>query len=265
MERMKLMKTRLYWLVVLPVLMLGFIALGGSARSFKGDAKEDTAKEVIAKNGEAFIEAFHKGDAAALAAFWTEDADHTNAAGTHLKGREAIQKSFETFFAENKGHKLRINSASLRFLTPDVAVEDGTSEVIPPDGGPPSRTHYTVVHVQKDGKWLLGSLREATFLPSTNYEHLHDLEWTVGDWADEEGKGRSGFDPGPSTTMAASAKVPGPRMATSGSSRQPPCSKTGKRRRRRTPSLRSTRIPRVGNPRIELWMENHCPISRKSS
>jgi uncharacterized protein (TIGR02246 family) len=183
------MKTRLYWLVVLPVLMLGFMALGGSATSFKGDAKEDTAKEVIAKNGEAFIEAFHKGDAAALAAFWTEDADHTDQAGNHLKGREAIQKGFETFFAENKGHKLRINSTSLRFLTPDVAVEDGTTELIPPDGGPPSRARYTVVHVQKDGKWLLSSLREATFLPSTNYEHLHDLEWTVGDWADEEGKG----------------------------------------------------------------------------
>ena len=182
------MKTRWYWLAVIP-LLLGFLALAGSARPFKGDAKEDSAKEAIAKNGEAFIEAFHKGDAATLAAFWTEDGDQTDQAGSHLKGREAIQKAFESFFAENKGHKLRINSNALRFLTPDVAVEDGTSELIPPDGGPPSRARYTIVHVQKDGRWLVSSLREATFVPSTNYGHLHDLEWAVGDWADEEGKG----------------------------------------------------------------------------
>ncbi len=182
------MRNRLFWLAV-PVVLIGFTILPGGARPFKGDAKEDATKEAIAKNGEAFIEAFHKGDAAALASFWTEDGDYTDQTGKHLKGREAIQKAFEGLFADHKGLKLRINSDKLRFVTPDVAIEDGSTEVIPPDGGPPSRARYTIVHVQKDGKWLLSSVRDSHFTPSTNYEHLRDLEWTLGDWAGEPSNG----------------------------------------------------------------------------
>src|SRR5262249_43048656 len=85
--------------------------------------------------------------------------------------------------------KLRINSASLRFLTPDVAVEDGTTEVIPADGGPPSSSRYTIVHVKKDGRWFLGSVRNAPPAPSGTYEHLRDLEGLLGDWAEGGGKG----------------------------------------------------------------------------
>jgi hypothetical protein len=61
--------------------------------------------------------------------------------------------------------------------------------VIPPDGSPPSRTRYTIVHVKKNDQWLLSSVRDAPFAPPTNYEHLRELEWAIGDWATEEGKG----------------------------------------------------------------------------
>ena len=105
------------------------------------------------------MEAFGKGDAAALVALWTEDADVTGATGVHLKGRAAIEKALKGIFAENKGSQLRIESESLRFLTPDVAIEDGTSYSIPPNGAPPSRVRYTIVHVKKDGKWYLNSMR----------------------------------------------------------------------------------------------------------
>src|SRR5437763_17088492 len=93
-----------------------------------GEPKELTKdQEAIAKSAEAFVEAFHKGDAKALAAFWTADGDYTDQRGRHLKGQEAIEKAFKAFFTENKGLKLRINSDSLRFATPEVAIEDGTT------------------------------------------------------------------------------------------------------------------------------------------
>ena len=115
--------------------------------------------------------------------------DRPDETGRTLKGRAAIEKSFKEFFAENKGLKVRINSEALRFVTPDVAIEDGVSEVIHPDGAPPSRARYTIVHVKQSGQWRLGSVREAAFVVPTNYENLRELEWAIGDWADESAKG----------------------------------------------------------------------------
>jgi uncharacterized protein (TIGR02246 family) len=180
------MKTRLSGILALLAMTFLLAAPQGAAQPGKNDPKEEA---VLLKKAEAFVEAFHKGDAKALAAFWAPDGDYTDQTGQHLKGRKAIEKTFADFFAENKGMKLRINIHALRFLTPDVAVEDGTTEVIPPEGGPPSRARYTIVHVKKDGKWHLESVREAPFATPTNYEHLRELEWAIGTWAAEQGKG----------------------------------------------------------------------------
>jgi uncharacterized protein (TIGR02246 family) len=147
-------------------------------------ADEANDKAAIQKNAEAFIEAFHKGDAKAVAAFWTKDGDYTDQTGRTFKGRDAIEKAFSEFFADNKGLKVRIESMALKFVTPDVAVEDGITEVGSPDGPPPSRARYTIVHARKDGQWQLSSVRDAAYAPPSNYEHLRDLDWTIGNWAE---------------------------------------------------------------------------------
>jgi uncharacterized protein (TIGR02246 family) len=156
------------------------------AGTVQGEPKD---MEAIAKNAEAFVEAFHKGDAEALAAFWAVDGDYTDVTGQHIQGREAIAAAFKEFFAQHKGAKIRIDSLALRFVTPDLAIEDGTTEVFPTGEGPPSRTRYTNVHVKKDGQWLLHSVRGASYASSTNYEHLRGLEWIIGVWSSDAAKG----------------------------------------------------------------------------
>jgi uncharacterized protein (TIGR02246 family) len=148
-------------------------------------AESDPQEVVITKLAEAFVEAFQKGDAKAVAASWTENGDYVDLTGRHLQGRPAIENAFRDFFTENKGLKLRIEVNSVRFVTPDVAIEDGMTSVIPPDGTPPSQARYTNVHVKKDGQWLLQSVREAPYTPPGNYEHLRGLEWAIGEWVDE--------------------------------------------------------------------------------
>jgi uncharacterized protein (TIGR02246 family) len=170
---------------------VAFSSLAFIASARPGMADESKDKETLAKNAEAFVEAFHKGDAKSIAAFWTPDGDYTDQTGRQLKGREAIAKAFEGFFAENKGAKVRIDSDSLRFVTPDVAIEDGTTAVISADGGPPSRARYTIVHVKKDGQWLLSNVRDAPFAPPSNYANFKGLEWIIGDWSAENDKGES--------------------------------------------------------------------------
>ncbi|HEV8059676.1 MAG TPA: SgcJ/EcaC family oxidoreductase [Gemmataceae bacterium] len=163
----------------------------GALRTGAGGRMQDAAKDeaAILKNAEAFVEAFQKGDAKAVAAFWTTDGDYTDQTGRVLKGQPAIEKAFTDLFAANKGLKVRIEVAGLRFLTPEVALEDGTTSVISPDGAPPTRARYSNVHVKKDGKWLLSSVRDAAFSAPTNFEHLSGLEWTVGSWATETDQG----------------------------------------------------------------------------
>src|SRR5438552_7588295 len=118
-------------------------------------------KETIFNNAKAFVDAFEKGDARAVAAFWAEDGDYVDLTGRRLQGRPAIENAFKNFFTENKGLKLRIDVNSVRFVTPDTAIEDGTTSVIPPDGTPTNQARYTNVHVKKDGQWVLQSVREA--------------------------------------------------------------------------------------------------------
>ncbi|MBI3407217.1 MAG: SgcJ/EcaC family oxidoreductase [Planctomycetes bacterium] len=173
----------LLWFLVTPALGLGVAVEPVAAQ---GSPKEEAA---IAKSAEAFIDAFHKGNAKALAAFWTSDGDYTDQSGKNLKGRDAIEKTFTGFFSEHKGAKLRIDSHALRFVTPEVAVEDGVTAVIPADGGAPSQARYTIVHVKKDGHWLLSSVRDSPYVPQGNYEHLRGLEWAMGDWASDGDKG----------------------------------------------------------------------------
>jgi uncharacterized protein (TIGR02246 family) len=165
-------------------------ALMTARAGLAGQGKEHAAEEAaMHKNAEAFVAAFNKGDAKAVAAFWTPEGDFVDQTGRHLKGRKAIEKAFQGFFAENKGAKLRINIASVRFATPAVAIEDGTTDVIPGDGGVPERARYTIVHVKQGGQWRLASVRESPYTPPTHSEHLSELEWLIGGWVDDEHKG----------------------------------------------------------------------------
>jgi uncharacterized protein (TIGR02246 family) len=178
----------MWWFLALSALLFGIAAPPASADEANGTAED---KEAIAKSAEAFVEAFHKGDAEAVAAFWAPDGDFTDQIGRHVKGREAIAKALKKLFADYKGLKVRTDSESLRFVTPDVAVEDGTTEVVAPEGGPPSRARYTIVHVKKNGKWLLSSVRNATLVPPSNYEHLRRLEGLIGEWSGKTATGET--------------------------------------------------------------------------
>jgi uncharacterized protein (TIGR02246 family) len=180
------MRSRWLLLVVFLSLMAALAAVPGRAQQSTGDPKDAAA---IAKNGEAFTEAFHRADARALAAFWMPNGEYTDQTGKQLKGREAIEKAFAEFFANNKGLKVQIISESLRFVTPDVAVEEGISEVFSPEGGPPSRARFSNLHVKKSGQWLLSSVKDSPFVPPSNYEHLRGLEWAIGEWASDNAKG----------------------------------------------------------------------------
>jgi uncharacterized protein (TIGR02246 family) len=176
------------WFVAFAGLALGAFTWQASADQASGKAED---KAAIQKNGAIFVEAFQKGDAKAIAALWTTDGEYTDQTGRHIKGRDNLEKAFESFFAENKGLRARIESESIRFITPDVAIEKGISEVLSPDGSPPSRARYANVHVKKDGQWFLSSVEDAAYTPPSNFEHMRELDWALGDWMSDPSKAQA--------------------------------------------------------------------------
>ena len=162
----------------------------------RADQAEEEA--AIRKNDDAYVEAYNKHDAKALAEMWSPEAVYVDPeTGEEAIGREEIEKEFAETFEGLKDAKLEIDVESIKFLSPNVAIESGTARVVRPNEQPDEST-YSALFVKRDGKWLLDRVTEdqppaPPAPPPSNYEHLKDLEWMVGSWIDndEDGEVRS--------------------------------------------------------------------------
>jgi uncharacterized protein (TIGR02246 family) len=143
------------------------------------------------KRAQEFIAAFNRGDAKAVAGFWTPTGEYTDQTGRKYQGREALLKLYARVFAENKGAKLAVTVTSARMVAPEVALEEGLTEVTPAEGGPPSVAAFSAVLVKKDGEWYFESVRESLAQPPSNAAHFESIEWLLGDWTGEATKGES--------------------------------------------------------------------------
>src|SRR5215813_4299583 len=137
------------------VLAFGQIVSAGKTPGGRDEPKAE-GKPALGKGKRAqeFIAAFEKGDAKAVAAFWTENADYVDQTGREFKGRAAIQKMYEKLFAGKKGMKLNIIITSTRTVGTDVALEDGITEITTADSALPSAARFSAVLVKKGGDWF---------------------------------------------------------------------------------------------------------------
>src|SRR5262245_3309721 len=99
----------------------GFVAIGKAPAQREGAKATGQDAPGKGKRAQAFIAAFNKGDAKAVAAFWTPDATYVDQVGREYKGRAAIEKLYEKVFAARKGAKLAIHVTTAKRLSPDVA------------------------------------------------------------------------------------------------------------------------------------------------
>ena len=109
---------------------------------------------------DAFVAAWNKGDAKALAALHAEDAIRANSQGQLSVGRAAIEKAFAAALAgELKGTTLVVKSGDERTVTADLVVSSGTWEITggtPPAGAATKGTYINTL-VRQGGRWLIVS------------------------------------------------------------------------------------------------------------
>jgi len=144
----------------------------------KADSPEAAA---VRKQADEVIKAFNRGDAKAMASFWTENGEYIGPDGETVRGRGAIEKEYAEFFKKNPKATLEIQIQSVRRLGPRAAMEEGTLVVRLPGKKEKGESRYSVLHVKEDDGWHAASVRE--WLPDeTTAMALKDIDWLIGTW-----------------------------------------------------------------------------------
>lgn len=167
-----------------PRVALIFVAV---ARATFAQAPSDTPPEqaAVIANDRAYEAAYAKGDANALADFFTEDAEYTAEDGRTFRWRVEIEEAIRAALLARKGGSLAINVESVRMLAPEVLLEKGATTVTANDGEV-SESLYTAIHLKKDGQWKISHLVESPMPTTTPRERLAELAWLVGEWEESD-------------------------------------------------------------------------------
>lgn len=132
-----------------------------------------------------FANAFEGRDALKLAAHWTAEGEHQTARGDTIRGREALQAGFEGFFAATPEVHADLQPETLRFLSQDSAIDEGSVTIRKGFSDASITASYRALLVREEGQWRLASLSEST----SNAVSMKDLAWLVGEWNSVSGAG----------------------------------------------------------------------------
>lgn len=156
------------------------IAVGQDAK-----VKEQGPEQEIRKLLKNVEDSFSSGDAKGLAACWTPTGDFIDHKGEHVQGRAAIEEGFQESFAARKNGKLQLTLLSLRLVNSGLALADAIASMKPAEPALAGGLSFSFVLVKSGERWLIENARETTTRVASPAEHMKDLEWMVGDWAQE--------------------------------------------------------------------------------
>ncbi len=169
------------------------LARGGMV-AHAGQADDESA---IRSNLQRYLEAYKAKDGKALAALWSEEGEFISPLdGRRGRGRENIAAAYEAMFDSAGDIALEVTIDSLRFVTGEVAVEEGSATITVP-GAEPEVSRYRAIHVKRDGEWQIDSVRESAPpgerkwpdppQPPKLAPELEPLAWLLGSWTSAGG------------------------------------------------------------------------------
>jgi ketosteroid isomerase-like protein len=156
---------------------------GAVAQSSGDRAKEEAALRQAAAD---YVKAIERGDGKVIVDFWTADGTYTDQSGRTANIHDLLAKGDNQSRAA--GARPMAANSKLRFLTDDVALEDGAWNIPGVDGSAPAIGHYTATWVHTGGHWKLDSVRETQTTPAANADQLASLNVFEGEWAGEANK-----------------------------------------------------------------------------
>lgn len=171
-----------------------FVGMGWSVWAYQGTGTSGSPptrgkmsnpeENGIREAAKEFVEAFNKKDHAAVSGHWTEKGEYRNQAGILIKGRAAIAKSYESWFAGHEKPNLAMNIESIRFLSPDLAWVEGDLKFRSHPDGPVESSRFRSLQIRQGGKWLIGETTES----SDGEVSVGALSWLLGTWKATDGE-----------------------------------------------------------------------------
>lgn len=157
---------------------LGFVAVAC--------AEDDAAKkqEVAAIRAAAteYIRALRRGDIDAIRKMWTPGGVYMDASGRTYKIQEMLSRRDLEMPGGKEESSSSMAESTLRFVSPDVAVEDGTCSGGMTEDGRTATGRFTAIWVKRNTHWQIDSLREAIVASPRAKDRLAALEWLLGEW-----------------------------------------------------------------------------------
>ncbi|MFN0050780.1 MAG: SgcJ/EcaC family oxidoreductase [Planctomycetales bacterium] len=151
-------------------------------------ATEEADDAAIRQGAQAFVAAYNAHDSRAVSELFALKAEFTDEEGNLIKGREAIERDFARMFSEFPDCTIEVDIASIRLLTPNIAIEEGSVRGQPIPEEPSNISEYVTIHVKVDGRWLIASVTDYEVDAGESLsprDSLEQLAWMVGEWIDE--------------------------------------------------------------------------------
>lgn len=112
---------------------------------------DETAVRTVIEN---YVNARDARDPSAIEALFTADVDQDTTAGEWRRGRPRVVTGTAESTKQNPGDR-SIDIASVRFITPDVAIADGNYNIV----GSTVRRWTTIVLKREAGGWRISAIR----------------------------------------------------------------------------------------------------------
>ncbi len=181
------MSLRLPCFVVITAVLL----FPGGATSWAAQATDPKAAEEAIRSAAAkYIEALAAGDSQVMLGMWADGGDVVDPLGNARLASDVIPEvAAARIEAAGNGQANatppKLIDNSIRFITDDVAIEDGRVEANGP-GGTARQGRFTAIWVKQGDQWKLASLREVQ-LQGQPGAMLDGLDWMAGNWLGETG------------------------------------------------------------------------------
>jgi hypothetical protein len=191
--------------MVRPITAIALTMCGAMSWALATPARGQTndAEAAVRAAAAAYLAALERGDAATIAACWTDDGVYIDAAGASHSAREMVQQEFAN---PPQGLPPGVAPAStasataappaatpaptttIHFVGPTVAIEQSLAAAAPDAATQPAAGgDFIAAWVKQNDRWRLSLLREfaattPTASPAFASTPLGELDWWVGSW-----------------------------------------------------------------------------------